>query len=269
MTDVPASDATWTPWRVAGSSGFEVRDGAGEVGLVQIDAERFLVTKAFRFSDDEVEGMLSRHLVDDGMDAEAARRAVDDARTFAPSTENPTDLASIPVFMRWFETAYGRHTLAAILHDNLIVGEPNGGALRSDTLADRFFREMMRAVGVPFFKRWIMWAAVALRTRWAAGGMRRASLALWVVLAVVGIASSASAMGSILFDWGRVVDVWLLVVVALVLPFASSPLWGRQWGASLVAAVAALWILPAAAFAALGVVVYRALELVARTARLR
>jgi hypothetical protein len=268
MTEVPTSDAAWTPWCVARTSGFEVRDDAGQVALVQIDAKRFLVTKAFRFSDERVEGALKSHLVADGMDAVAAQRAVDDARTFTPSTENPTDLASVPVFMRWFETAYGRHTLAAILHDNLIVDEPNQGALQSDTLSDRFFREMMRSVGVPFFKRWIMWAAVALRTRWAAGGMRRMSLGLWVLLAVAGIASFVSAVGSVLFDWGHVVDVWLLVLVALVLPVVSSLLWGRQWGASLVAAVAALWILPAAAFAVLGVLVYRVLELLARLAKL-
>ena len=38
----------WRPWRVAPDSGFEVRDGDGSVGLVQIDAKRFLVErKAF------------------------------------------------------------------------------------------------------------------------------------------------------------------------------------------------------------------------------
>ena len=46
--------------------------------------------------------------------------------------------------------------------------------------------------------------------------------------------------------------------------FSHSPLhWGKQYGASLVAAIAALWILPAAAFAALGYVVYQSLEFLA------
>jgi hypothetical protein len=49
-----------------------------------------------------------------------------------------------------------------------------------------------------------------------------------------------------------------------VLPFASSALWGRQFGASLVAAVAALWILPAAVFGIVGYGVYKVLEWGAR-----
>ena len=71
--------------------------------------------------------------------------------------------------------------------DELIVDEANGGALGSDSLADRFFREMMCTSGVPFFKRWIMWAGVALRTRWAAGGWRRWSILGWLLLSVLGV----------------------------------------------------------------------------------
>ena len=67
----------------------------------------------------------------------------------------------------------------------------------------------------------------------------------------------------VLLDWGRPVDGWVLLVVALVLPIAASSLWGKQFGAGLVAAIAALWILPAAAFGALGYVVYKLLEFLA------
>jgi hypothetical protein len=263
MPDPADAAASWTPWCVARSSGFEVRDPRGEVGLVQIDTSRFLVTKPFRFSDNAVEKMLTDQLVGSGKSAADARRAVDDARAFTPTLENPTDMASIPRFMRWFETTYGPHTLAAIIHDQLIVNEPNGGALGSDTLSDRFFREMMRSAGMPWLKRWIMWSAVALRSRWAAGGIRRLSLGIWIVLAIAGIAAFVNGAGAALFGWAHPVDSWLLLLVAVLLPFASGPLWGKQFGASLVAAIAALWILPAAAFAAVGYVVYQSLEFLA------
>ena len=263
MASPADADEVWSPWRVARNSGFEVCDPLGEVGLVQIDRKQFLVTKKFRFTNSTVEKMLSDRLVRDGKSADEARRRVDDARTFSPTTENPTDLASVPLFMRWFENSYGVHTLAAILHDELIQDAPNDGELGSDTLSDRFFREMMDSAGVPLLKRWIMWAAVAMRSRWAAGGARRLSELIWLVCAITGIVSFVAAALSSLFDLSPPVDNWLLWVIAIVLPFASAPLWGRQYGAGIVAALAALWILPAAAFGLLGYLIYRALELIA------
>lgn len=259
----------WTRWRVAPESGFEVCDPAGEVGLIQIDNKRFLVTNPFRFTDSTVETMLTDRLVSGGKSKPDAQRAVEDARTFSPTTENPTDMASIPLFMRWFENPYGAHTLAAIIHDQLIVHDPNAGLLGSDTLSDRFFREMMRSAGVPWLKRWIMWSAVALRSRWAAGGARRLSLCIWILLAITGIAAFVSAAGSAFFDWSRPADIWLLLLIAILLPFASAPLWGKQFGASFVAATAAFWILPAATFGALGYTVYRSLEFLAGKAGLK
>jgi hypothetical protein len=268
MTGPGQPNDGWTPWCVAAGSGFEVRDPHGRVGLWQISKKTFLVENEFRFSDADVHEMLVGQLVKGGRSRPAAEAAVEDARTFTPSEENPTDIASIPPYMRWFENSYGAHTLAAIIHDDLIVDEPDGGALGSDTLSDRFFREMMRSAGVPWLKRWIMWTAVALRSRWAAGGRRRASVLAWVVLAVFGITCFVDAVGAALFGWGRPVDTWVLLLVSLLLPFASSVLWGKQWGASLIAAVAALWVLPAAAFGVFGWVVYHVLEFVARVIRL-
>jgi hypothetical protein len=162
--------------------------------------------------------------------------------------------------MRWFESPYGAHTLAAILHDDLIVDEPNAGPLEDDTLSDRFFREMMKSAGVPWLKRWIMWSAVALRTRWAVGGIRRLSVLVWLVLSATGITSFGWAVGSATFGWDDPVDTWALLVVALVLPFVAAFLWGKQYGAGIVAAIAALWILPAAALAGLGYLAYLVLE---------
>ena len=214
VTDPAHVAPSWTPWRVVPTSGFEVDEPHGNVGFIQIDRKRFLVRDAFRFSDPAVEQMLVDRLVSDGKSADQARAAVDDARTFTPTAENPTDMASVPRYMRWFESAYGAHTLAAIIHDNLIVDEPNAGALGSDTLADRFFREMLGSAGVPCLKRWIMWTAVALRSRWAAGGTRRFSVIAWIVLAIVGIVSFVWGVGAALFDWSRPVDTAVLFLVA-------------------------------------------------------
>ncbi len=162
--------------------------------------------------------------------------------------------------MRWFEAAYGAHTLAAIIHDDLIVDKPNGGPLEDDTLSDRFFREMMKSAGVPWLKRWIMWSAVALRSRWAVGGIRWLSVLVWIILAAAGITSFVWAVGSASLGWDAPVDTWTLLLFALVLPLVAAFLWGKQYGAGIVAAIAALWILPAAALAGVGYLVYRGLE---------
>ena len=256
----PPEDEVWRPWCVSERSGFEVCEPRGRVGLVQIRANTFLVTNRFRFSDVAVEAMLVDQLRRNGVSADDARRAVDNARTFNPTTENPTDLASIPLFMRWFENPYGVHTLAAIIHDELIVGTANGGALGSDTLSDTFFREMMRSAGVPWLKRWIMWSAVALRSRLAAGSYRFWSVVGWMVLAVIGLTAFGWAVGSSVFSWAHPVDVGQLFALAVILPLLASLLWGRQAGAGLIAAVGALWIVPAAVFGGLGYLTYRALE---------
>ena len=248
-----------TPWRVAPNSGFEVDDAHGEVGLIQIDRTQFRVDRAFRFTDPAVTEKMVKRLTDNGHTPEDARKRVDDARTFTPNDENPTDLASVPRYMRWFETAYGLHTLAAILHDNLIVDQSDGGVLQSDTMSDHFFRKMLKAVGVGWLKRWIMWAATALRSRWAAGGKRRASIVLWLLLALSGLVLATTA---------TLTGHPFVLLAALTLPLAASALWGRQYGAGLVASAAAPWILPPAILAGIGYLIYSVLEWVARTLKL-
>src|SRR5215813_7388722 len=72
-----------------------------------------------------------------------------------------TDFASVPRVFVWFIPRYGRYTKAAILHDYLCrVAVPAGRISRID--ADGIFRQAMRELGVPFLRRWIMWAAVRL-----------------------------------------------------------------------------------------------------------
>jgi hypothetical protein len=277
MTDVMEPDVTpptaleppWVAWNVAADSGFQVRHKGGRLGLMQKDPKNFWVEREFRFADDAVITMLTERLVRRGWKPDDAAVAVENARTFTPADENPTDLASIPRFMRWFETAYGLHTLAAIIHDNLIMKEPNGGALKDDTLSDRFFREMMKSAGVKWLKRWIIWSAVALRSRWAVGGLRRWAIIAWLLLAATGLTAFVWSVGMTTLSWASPVDSWVLLLVALVLPIAAAGLWGKQYGGGLVATIAALWILPAAALAGAGYAVYVFLEWLAGKAGLR
>jgi Protein of unknown function (DUF1353) len=82
---------------------------------------------------------------------------------FIVSAGEGTDFASVPRAFVWLLPRYGRYTKAAILHDHLWrVEVPAGRIKRID--ADGIFRQAMRTLGVPFLRRWIMWAAV----RWAA-----------------------------------------------------------------------------------------------------
>ena len=73
-----------------------------------------------------------------------------------------TDFASVPRVFVWLLPRYGRYTKAAILHDYLWKVAVPHGMSRLD--ADGLFRQSMRELGVPFLRRWMMWAAV----RWAA-----------------------------------------------------------------------------------------------------
>ncbi len=88
-------------------------------------------------------------------------RAKDD--TFTVPRGMCTDFASIPRPVAWYLPDYGAYTLAAILHDHLWRDCAATGSLRYID-ADGIFRRAMRELGVPFFHRWVMWAAV----RWGA-----------------------------------------------------------------------------------------------------
>ncbi|MEM9564495.1 MAG: DUF1353 domain-containing protein [Actinomycetota bacterium] len=265
MSADEATDVSWTAWRVAPTSGFVVDNADGEVGLVQIDAAQFSVSHRFQFVDDTVREDIVTKLTRTGIDRADAEERFGRAAAYG-EVGGTTDLASIPPFMRWFENTYGVHTLAAILHDELIVETVNGGHLGSDTLADRFFRLLLDASGVPRLKSWLMWAAVALRTRWAAGGHRRLSVVIWVLAALAGIV--AAVVGICLAIWSDNTG-WAtaLIVVAIVGPFASALLWGQQWGASFIAAVAAVFVVPASVFAILGRITYGAMERTFRAVR--
>lgn len=89
-----------------------------------------------------------------------------------------TDFATVPRFMHWLVLPYGAYTRAAVLHDWLLVSLAEWQARHSGSVVrapmdgsddqppansrdcDGIFRRVMQDLGVPWFKRWIMWAAV-------------------------------------------------------------------------------------------------------------
>ena len=77
--------------------------------------------------------------------------------TFTAPSGFETDFASVPRALVWLIPRYGRYTKAAILHDYLWR---TGVVPRVD--ANGLFRRVMRELGVPALRRWMMWAAVGL-----------------------------------------------------------------------------------------------------------
>lgn len=82
-----------------------------------------------------------------------------------------TDFASIPRGLWNFEPPLGRAGKAAVIHDWIYA---QGGNLLERTYsraqADRIFRAALKVLGVPAWKRALMWAAVRLG---GAGGWGR------------------------------------------------------------------------------------------------
>ena len=79
-----------------------------------------------------------------------------------------TDFASIPRVGRWMIPPFGRHAIAAVVHDWLYsVGEPG----RRD-YADDVFSEALKELGVDPVRRGVMHAAV---TGFGSGGYDRAA----------------------------------------------------------------------------------------------
>ena len=84
-------------------------------------------------------------------------------QSFEIPTDAETDFASVPVLFQWLIPRSGRYTKAAVLHD-FLWRTPVDGVSRGD--ADGIFRRCMRELGVPFLRRWLMWAGVRLGSLW-------------------------------------------------------------------------------------------------------
>lgn len=74
-----------------------------------------------------------------------------------------TDFASVPRLLWWLVPQSGRWNPAAIVHDWLITDLLTAGGITSGRV-DAEFRHALKACGVGFCRRWLMWAGV----RWAA-----------------------------------------------------------------------------------------------------
>jgi hypothetical protein len=74
-----------------------------------------------------------------------------------------TDFATVPRVVVWLIPRFGRYTLAAVLHDWLITEGIARGEVSSRD-ADGLFRRMLRELGVPPVRHWLMWTGV----RWGA-----------------------------------------------------------------------------------------------------
>lgn len=241
-TTLPAmTQTTLEPpqWR----HGFEI-DGerGGPIRLAQVNRRFFELRSRIRY--------LGRT----GLEGRVPDATIARIRILDPGDDGfLTDLGSVPGPTRWFLGSYGEHTPAVIIHDWLIpTSQTTGLAGLTDQYADRYMRFMLEQVGVRWLKRWIMWAAVALRTRYAAGGLRRISVVVWLLAAVIG-------MSTLLYT-ATFGDVGWVTVAAAAAPALFAGLWGRQYGAGLIAGVAAPWLLPPSVVAVIGYAIYYVIE---------
>jgi hypothetical protein len=104
------------------------------------------------------------------------------SQPFTVPAEFRTDLASVPRPLVWLLPRYGAYTRSAILHD-FLCRHPE---LLSRADADGIFRRSMRELGVPFLRRWLMWAAV--RAGSLLRGATARDLLVWLLIAVPGLA---------------------------------------------------------------------------------
>jgi Protein of unknown function (DUF1353) len=179
-------------------------------------------------------------------------------------SDRKTDLASVPGFLMWLVPRYGLHTLAAIVHDQLIEEPP----LVNRRTSDRMFRDSLGELNVPWIRRWIMWTGVSLASTWSLSWLGKLRVALWGLGILVTVAlfwQHAVASFTELEPWaswlvfghGAVED--LGIVVALGLLFA--PRFHLGW----LAGVTAFFIfLPTVTVLAV-TAVYLLLEKIARS----
>jgi hypothetical protein len=215
------------------------------------------------------------------------------------SPERPfeTDLASVPRFLTWLFPRYGKYTKAAVLHDYLCQtigretievfptpedpGAPELLALRDRSDADEVFRLVMAELGVPWLRRWLMWAAVSWATLALSLRTGRAShpLARWIgrlilcaTLVGVGLLLWWGVVGAVVdASWGSTgIRIAVLVVVAgaavagclLLAGYVAQARWERALDSlgALGMTVLALPLLPVAAAIAVMLAIYLFVE---------
>ena len=99
-----------------------------------------------------------------------------------------TDFASVPQVVQWLIPRTGRWTVAAVLHDWMIVEGIPAGLITSRN-CDGVFRRVLREEGTDQVRRWLMWAAVRCAAPFNKG--RRPSEFRRDAPAVLGIGAAA------------------------------------------------------------------------------
>lgn len=116
---------------------------------------------------------------------------------FRVPTGYRTDFASVPRATSWLYPRTGAYSAAAIVHDWLITDMLPTGYIESNHV-DYVFRNAMKELGVPFARRWVMWAGVRLgaigNKRRRDGSLRTFPLVLLVLLLSSPLVLPASLM---------------------------------------------------------------------------
>lgn len=128
-----------------------------------------------------------------------------------------TDLATVPQVVVWLIARSGRYTRAAVLHDWLVTEGIARGVV-TPREADGLFRRVMRELGVPVLRRWLMWTGV----RWGALANPRRRPGWWLsapgVLAISAVAAPLVVPPALLILPGLAVYAVAERLVALVAP---------------------------------------------------
>lgn len=171
-----------------------------EVLLRQVSPRKFRLAQPFRY--------------DDGQ------------RQFEIKENDVSDLASVPKVLTWLIPRYGRHTLAALLHDHLQKRELGVSSEEADTL----FRNAMGETSVPLARRWLIWSAVALRTQWQLGGLSKLRAGGYALLyCLAGAVLGPALLVGTIAGWASL-GMWATAAaVVLVSPLVLCWVWGRHW----------------------------------------
>jgi hypothetical protein len=253
-----------TPEDLTGPFHKQFSDNPAQVVVRQKDASRFVLREPIRYEAD--------------------------GRSFVVPMDDVSNFASVPRFLTWLIPRYGRHSMAALLHDHLQrhlrrSSEPEVEGKVTWDEADVIFREAMRGTRVPFVRRWLMWAAVSLRSVFHSGPLGKIAVVGWVAVFVAlglgwplallsiavrgrfgeaisgGLAPAVGrvfghAAGAFVVDWSALI----LVVAALVLPVLLSPLWLGRWRLGLISGLGLALIAFPALLAVIFGAVYLAVE---------
>lgn len=166
-----------------------------------------------------------------------------------------TDLASVPSVLTWLVPKSGHHLPAAIVHDAMI-GDRQFAPTPLDISAveaDRIFRDAMADAGTGVVRRWLVWAAVTLRTMVAredtassAAGRTYYMGLVWVTLTSIlwlGYQATAQVVDRTGRWWCTYELPWITSELPSVLEHL--PLVGHGAGARLVSGAVFAVVLPA------------------------